>query len=267
MLALLSIISLGGCAAPGVAEIAVRGGMTITEADGTAYRHLVVRRLGTPPRTTLHVYIEGDGIPWAGNYPSADPTPVNALALRLAAQDPHDVAYIGRPCYFGRSETPPCHPKDWTSHRYGEPIVASMAAAIESVREPHHTTVVLIGHSGGGVLAALLESRVNGVVGVISIGANLDIDAWTDFHGYDRLVGSLNPIAQKRPPGIPHTQLVGARDRNVPEAITREYERRMSDVDRIVYGDFDHVCCWERVWPEILAAHVPPPPVGTGRHR
>lgn len=267
MLALISIISLGGCATPGVTEIAARGGMTITEADGTAYRHLVVHRRATPPGTTLHVYIEGDGIPWVGNYPSADPTPVNTLALRLAAQDPHDVAYIGRPCYFDRSETPPCHPRDWTSRRYGEPIVASMAAAIESVRKPRHTGVVLIGHSGGGVLAALLESRINDVVGVISIGANLDIDAWTDFHGYDRLVGSLNPIAQKRPPGIPHAQLVGARDRNVPESITREYERQMPNVDRIVYRDFDHVCCWERAWPKILAAHVPSPPVGTGHQR
>ena len=115
------------------------------------------------------------------------------------------------------------------------------------------TSIVLIGHSGGGVLAALLESRVDDVTGVISIGANLDIDAWTELHEYDQLTGSLNPIAQAKQENIPHLQLVGGRDAKVPLEISKHYSELKSNVNLVVYRDFDHVCCWEKEWPAILA--------------
>ena len=128
-----------------------------------------------------------------------------------------------------------------------------MAAAIARIRQPRHTSIVLIGHSGGGVLAALLESRVDDVVGVISIGANLDIDRWTELHEYDPLSGSLNPIAQTKEENIPHLQLVGGRDTKVPLEISSHYSQLKSNVNLVVYRDFDHVCCWEKEWPAILA--------------
>ncbi len=127
-----------------------------------------------------------------------------------------------------------------------------MAAAIQRVRRPEHRQIVLIGYSGGGALAALLESRVADVAGVVTIAANLDIDAWTTFHGYDALGSSLNPIRQLRAPDIPHLQLVGRRDTKVPPSISRAYSTTQPNVELIEFEHFDHVCCWADQWPSIL---------------
>ena len=228
--------------------------MATTWLTGEGFTHLVIQRAGSLPDSRLHIYIEGDGTPWRGNIPNVDPTPHNALALRLANKDSSDIAYVGRPCYFGRANEKECQPKFWTSHRYGDDVVTSMASAIKRVRQPKHTEIVLIGHSGGGVLAALLESRVIGVVGVITVGANLDIDRWTQHHHYDPLTGSINPSMQERDPNIPHLQLVGKADNIVPASINSQYSGSHPNVELLVLDGFGHVCCWEEQWPTILSA-------------
>ena len=127
-----------------------------------------------------------------------------------------------------------------------------MAAAIEQLRSPSYPDVVLIGHSGGGVLAELLESEVDGVIGVITVAANLDVDAWARHHGYDSLDGSINPMTQPRSGDIPHLQYIGVDDDVVPPVTAEEYARSHAGVELIERPGFGHVCCWERVWPEIL---------------
>jgi pimeloyl-ACP methyl ester carboxylesterase len=226
--------------------------MPVSEVEGDGFYHLVIQRMDATSSSRLHVYIEGDGIPWSGNQPSPDPSPRNTLALRLADQDPTDFVYIGRPCYFFPTKPPRCSPEYWTSHRYSEEVIQSMASAIQRVREPRHAEVVLIGHSGGGALAALLDSRIEGVVGVITVAANLDIDAWTEFHGYDPLVGSLNPIQQSRNSNVTHFQIVGGRDTTVPLTTSIGYADAQPNVELISYEKFDHACCWEEEWPAIL---------------
>lgn len=228
--------------------------MTVREVQGSEFHHLVIERAGKTSGNTLHLYIEGDGVPWSGNLPSADPTPYDTLTLRLASGDASDFAYIGRPCYFRiEADRDVCYPRYWTSHRYGEEVLRSMAGVIRNIRQPRHTEIVLIGHSGGGVLAALLEGRVDGVVGVITIGANLDIDKWAQHHDYDPLTGSLNPAAQTRDPVIPHLQLTGKIDETVPTFTSENYARNQPNVELRIFDDFDHVCCWEESWPEILS--------------
>ena len=94
-----------------------------------------------------------------------------------------------------------------------------MAEAITEVRQPRHRSIVLIGHSGGGTLAVLLAPRIEDVSGVVSIAANLDIDAWADHHNYDRLTGSLNPNSQPTDSAIPHEQMAGLRDHDLEEVV------------------------------------------------
>jgi pimeloyl-ACP methyl ester carboxylesterase len=251
-LLLIVLIVAGGCGTQSLERVAASKDLTLLNVDGDGFSHMIARRWSSPASDQLHIYIEGDGIPWVGHYPSSDPTPRNMLALRLATIDPGDIVYLGRPCYFGNADAEYCHPKYWTSHRYGEAVLRSMAVAIESVREPRHENIILVGHSGGGVLAALLESRVNGVVGVVSIGANLDIDKWADWHSYDRLQGSLNPVVENKDRDIRHLQLVGGRDTTVPSATSAAFSRTKPNVEMVVYPDFDHVCCWEEEWPNVL---------------
>ena len=226
--------------------------MSESVVEGDGFRHLVFQRMESPPNDRLHVYIEGDGLPWVNNRPNTDPTPQLALALSLASKDSGDVAYIGRPCYFGVQESGDCSPRYWTSHRYSAEVIRSMAATIARVRKPEHVAVVLIGYSGGGAIAALLEPHVDNVVAVVTVVANLDIDRWAQHHDYDPLHGSLNPVQQRTDPDIPKYQLVGRSDDNVPLKTVAHYGDDRSNVDLQVYDGFDHVCCWENEWPDFL---------------
>ena len=245
------LFALPGCVS-GVSNYAARQGMTVTEVDGTNFTHLAVQRPSASASGRLHVYIEGDGIPWIGTRSSADPTPRNTLTLRLAASDAGNVLYLGRPCYFKAAKNEECHPRYWTSHRYSAEIVDSMAAAIVNSRQDAYSEIVLIGYSGGGVLAALLESEVPGVVAVVTVAANLDVGAWAEHHGYDPLTGSLDPIKTPKTSAIRHFQYVGGRDAVVPPELSVGYAASHPGVELIEVPEFDHKCCWEEIWPAVL---------------
>ncbi|MBT8080078.1 MAG: alpha/beta hydrolase [Gammaproteobacteria bacterium] len=248
----ISLIA-SACAPYGHSVIAERRGLQRSEVTGDVFRHLVYQRFDPSGSARLHVYIEGDGIPWVGNLPGADPTPRNALALRLAAVDPQDIAYVGRPCYFQVQTPDKCTANYWTSDRYGEEVIRSMASVVEQVRGPRHRELVLIGHSGGGAIAALLESRVDGVVAVVTIAANLDIERWAAHHDYDPLDGSLNPVDEPTDPRIPKYQLVGRADDNVPLQTVVHYADDRQNVELLVYDGFNHACCWEKEWASFLS--------------
>lgn len=51
----------------------------------------------------LHVYLAGDGIPWHGGRPTADPTASEPLTLDLIALDKSPAVLLGRPCFHGHS--------------------------------------------------------------------------------------------------------------------------------------------------------------------
>jgi hypothetical protein len=101
------------------------------------------------------------------------------------------------------------------------------------------------------VLAVLLAARVPRTAAVVTVAANLDIDAWTARHGYLRLVGSLNPASQPRLPShLYQRHYLGGRDRVVPPQIV---SGRFDQATIVLMPDYDHVCCWLRAWPAILA--------------
>jgi esterase/lipase len=112
---------------------------------------------------------------------------------------------------------------------------------------------VLIGHSGGGVLAMLLAPRIPNVKMVVTIAANLDIDRWTQYHGYSPLLSSLNPATQAPlPDNIVQLHLVGESDSNVPIQLVRPVIDKQSNAQLLHYPGYDHTCCWTESWPSIL---------------
>jgi pimeloyl-ACP methyl ester carboxylesterase len=223
---------------------------------GDPFRHVIHRRGIWPRSGPVHVYLEGDGLPWVTRTRVArDPTPRTPLARRLMARDPGPALFLGRPCYDGLAEAPGCSPWLWTQGRYSEAVVRSMAAALEQALGPGpDRDVTLIGYSGGGVLAMLIAARVPRVRLVVTIAANLDIAAWADHHGYSRLLGSLDPAAQPPlPERIRQIHLAGGQDRRVPPWLSEATAARQPNARLIVVPGFDHRCCWERAWPAILA--------------
>lgn len=237
------------------ARAAARAGFAADSVQGTVYRHEVFTR---PARAgdPLYVFIEGDGSPWnrSGTRVSASPTPRHPLALRLALQTPHPVLYLGRPCYFNAGTDPACSPVLWTSERYSATVVESMAAVVNRYSAQMAASyVVLIGYSGGGTLAALMAPRVAARTALVTIAGNLDTDAWTRSHRYSPLTGSLNPADQALPERPHAWYWIGDRDRVVPAAVAARYLDGVP-VDHVWhFATFDHVCCWEQHWPELLA--------------
>lgn len=220
---------------------------------GAGYEHMVVRtRRSGGDR--LHVYIEGDGVPWTnGRVPSPDPTPRRPLALALMSRDDAPAAYVGRPCYFGAGPRGACGPDTWTFGRYGADVVASMAAVIEEIaRAAGDPEIIVIGYSGGGVLARLVAPELPRVVAVVTVAANLDTAAWTEYHGYLPLAGSVNPAGEPPLPArVRHIQLVGTDDTVVPPSVTGRYAAAGQPLEVWTY-DVDHRCCWLARWPAIL---------------
>jgi dienelactone hydrolase len=251
---LTMLLLAAACASPArqFSDRAAALGLHPDVVEGNGFHVAVFRQAGRPSRT-LHVYIDGDGTPWRFGRPATDPTPRTPLALDLMARDPNPSVYLGRPCYHGLSETPPCTSALWTWDRYSETVVAAMAAALRQILgRDHFERVAWFGYSGGGTLAMLLAPRFAETASVTTVAANLDIDAWADLHGYPRLTGSLSPARQPRmPPHISQRHYVGGEDQVVPEAIVARGP--IDPATLIVIPSYDHTCCWTTLWPTIVA--------------
>jgi dienelactone hydrolase len=235
-------------------------GLERSVVQGVGFSHVVYSRLLASGDAPLHIYLEGDGLPWATpTRASADPTPRRPYALELMDLDPAPSAYVGRPCYHGLHDAAGCDAALWTSDRYGDAVLASMARAIHSFAPPGRE-LVLVGFSGGGALAMLLAAELDSVVAVVTVAANLDLAAWAQHHDYTPLAGSADPaLAPPLPSSIRQLHLAGGDDSVVPPRIVRAGLRRQ-DVDASVYAGFDHTCCWLEVWPEVLRSISTPQP-------
>lgn len=276
-------IGMAGCCASGpqvIDRMAAAAGLSRSVVDGTTFHHVVyssasasvsesisslpsLRSAGAGrgegfssfiPAHTLLVFLDGDGRPWSsdGRRPREDPTTRNPLALKLLTQTSAPGIYISRPCYQ-RIVDAGCSTDAWTSGRYSPQVVASIAAAArDAAKAGGFERIVLIGYSGGGVLAVLAAERLDNVAAVVTLAANLDTDAWTAYHGYLPLTKSLNPAKSERAHAWPEIHLIGAQDEVVPMATRAAYFAKRPEAMQWPYAKFDHVCCWAEQWREVM---------------
>ena len=209
------------------------------------------------PIDELVVYLGSDGRPWVDNRPAADPTGRRSLALELMLRDSRPAVYLGRPCYHGGADTPPCDARLWTSGRYSDTVVDALVMGLRALLARHRPAeLTLVGYSGGGTLAVLAASRMATEIDVtvVTVAANLDPAAWTAFHDLLPLSDSLDPVdAVPSPAGFRQVHLVGTADQRVPPRTLRRYRERHPGALVLEVEGFDHVCCWVRDWPDILA--------------
>ena len=217
---------------------------------GHGFDHYVIESGVGEPQQPLHVYLAGDGRPFLRrDQIAADPTVQRPLIWSLQKRDPQPSIYIGRPCYHGRNQA--CSPQWWTSHRYAPEIVHSMVAATR--RAAGDRPLVLIGHSGGGALAVRMAARMPQVVGVVTLAANLDVQAWTDWHRYTPLEPRTVAfdLARVRPE-VWQRHLVGGQDKVVPPRTVASVARRLPPESVCLVPRYDHNCCWRRDWPALI---------------
>jgi poly(3-hydroxybutyrate) depolymerase len=260
IVAIFALIFAAGCAtrvsAP--AAIAAKHGLIQAELQGTVFTHTAYH---TPAASQfrdnapLWVFIDGDGRPWinGGREPAQNPTTSRPIALELAARTQRPVLYVGRPCYDRQTLESRCSASWWTDARYSLTVVQSLAAAIRRYQQQSpFKRLVLVGYSGGGVLAELVAHELSDVTAVITIAANLDISAWTEYHGYLPLTASLNPAAMETMAGWPEIHLLGEDDEVVPPHTVDRYFQRNPRSVVWRYPNYGHVCCWREEWPRIV---------------
>src|SRR5262245_4836743 len=101
----LAVALLAGCASVEPRDdpqaIARGAGLARAEIDAPPFRLAAWSRV-SEPGAPLRIYIEGDGRAWLTRQQrSDDPTPRNAIGLRLASADMSpNVAYLARPCQY-----------------------------------------------------------------------------------------------------------------------------------------------------------------------
>lgn len=261
----LLLVLLSACAGPGpqerstsIDELAAAKGWERVRVPTDAFvLAAFVPRMQTTSRR-LVVYIEGDGLSWESRYkPSADPTPVRATGLELAMRHPGPAVYLARPCQFTSvADWGQCDVKWWTSHRFGDRVVHSASQAIDQLKaSAKASSVVLVGYSGGGAVAALLAARRNDVDGLVTVAGTLDHEWMSAHHRTDRLEGSLNPAdmsAQLR--HVPQLHFYGTQDRVIPPGLTRSFAARFPPTAPIrihEMPEYGHQCCWADGWPQL----------------
>ena len=149
-----------------------------------------------------------------------------------------NVAYVARPCQFIVS--PACDESDWTDGRFSHDIVDAMAGAIKEIaaRRP----VVLIGYSGGGLMAGLVINRHPEikVKKWITIAGVPNHTAWTEHFGDSPLTKSLDLDTLPR---VPAVHYIGARDRVVPPELSRKFlpADQIREISAAGHTDFENL--------------------------
>ncbi|MBP5535034.1 MAG: alpha/beta fold hydrolase [Alphaproteobacteria bacterium] len=177
----------------------------------------------TKPGLPLKVYIEGDGHAFdSKGQPTKDPTPEGLFLRKLAVDDTYpNVVYLARPCQYLMGQN--CCEKDWTTGRFSSSIIDTMEASVGILKKKSRADeVILIGYSGGGMIASQIAVRhPKEVKKLITIAGVLDKDKWTSYHKDEPLTDSVNlKVADLK--GIPQTHYVGAKDKIVPPELTFE---------------------------------------------
>ena len=168
----------------------------------------------------LTFYLEGDGFAWKSRTKlSDDPTPKNAVALKLAIKENKpDTIYLARPCqYGGKHLGKKCSQIYWSSHRYSPEIIESVSRAITILKNNNNkTTIRLIGFSGGGAIAVLVAARRNDVDAIYTVAGNLNSKLIMERHQVSALKGSLEPLdVAEQISHIPQIHFYGEKDKIV----------------------------------------------------
>lgn len=208
-----------------------------------------------------NIYIEGDGTVWTQEHVrSLNPTPMNPVALHMAAHDKADnVAYLARPCQYSDMTDPetPCPKSTWLEGRYSNKVVTSMSTAIDEIKARYDIEHVnLIGYGGGGAIAAILAATRDDVTSLRTVAGNMDHEVFTNMHNLQPLTESLNPVDYaNKLKYIPQQHYIGGQDEVMQPAVLHSYLQAIGKtncIDHTFIQEAEHEAGWVEKWPKLL---------------
>ena len=204
--------------------------------------------------STMTIYIEGDGASWLfKTIPPRNPTPSQSLVAAMAAEDQNQfVMYLARPCQFiAVQTTKECDESMWTDGRFSTQVIAMSNQAIDrALLNVPAVRLNLVGHSGGGTLAALIAAQRSDVNCLVTMASPLDIIAWARALLIAPLTRSQNPAKPNANlQQIRQTHFLGEDDRIVTKESIGEYRNFPRDAQFMTISGFDHRRYWVEQWP------------------
>jgi pimeloyl-ACP methyl ester carboxylesterase len=192
------------------------------EPLATDYPGTILKREAASPITW--VFIESDGSAF-GSWPTGKPSPPKvhqSVALSLARKVASDtVVYLARPCQFlfGTPSSGQClDPRQWTKGRYSDDQVALIEDAIRQTLGAAKTDLIVVGHSGGGVIALRMAQRARLPIHcTITLASPIDIRAWQRHHQTSAALDITDPgDLADNPTRLKAIFLFGSSDQTVP---------------------------------------------------
>ena len=123
--------------------------------------------------------------------------------------------------HFGRSDS------------YTAANIDEIAGVVEKLKQAHRPQrVVMVGHSGGAAMSAVLLGRHPGLVdGAVLVACPCDIGYWRMANNWRPWTRSESPhrYADRVPPQTRVIALTGSGDTNTMPALARDYVKRLAD--------------------------------------
>ena len=203
----------------------------------------------TDSTAPVKFYIEGDGFAFnAHGQPTSDPTPHGKMIREMAFGDNSpNVVYLARPCQYVMSSK--CQQRYWTTARFAPEVVRSSAQAIKQITK--NREAILIGFSGGAQVAGLIavtEPSIK-IKELITIGGNLDHQAWTDYHHLPPLTDSMNLRDYRETYlKLPQKHYVGKNDNIIVPELNIDFAGKENVV---IVDKASHGSGWNSIYPMI----------------
>jgi predicted esterase len=177
---------------------------------------------------TLVVYLHGDGA--RGGRPS------DYLKRGASRINKNNVAHIilMRPGYYDstrHSSTGISHRKSRRGTNYNSHNVEEIALAIKKLKDYHKSNkVIIVGHSGGAAIAALILGRHPEIAnGAILAACPCNVDKWVQMVGKNSGKGALSPhnYVENIGPKVTIIALTGTEDKNTFPVLAVEYIEKL----------------------------------------
>jgi pimeloyl-ACP methyl ester carboxylesterase len=177
----------------------------------------------------LVVYLHGDS-------PRGSAT--DYLRYGVSEINKKNVAHIilMRPGYYDSSRNSSTGVSDRLSRRvtsYNSHNVKEIAFAIKKLKNYHKPNkIIIVGHSGGAAIAALILGRHPGIAnGAILAACPCNIDKWVQMAGRSSGLGALSPhdYVENIAPDVTLIRLTGTNDDNTFPILSLEYIEKLKE--------------------------------------